>query len=83
MKKSQLTTPAGIDHDFNFLTSIERGLEKAEREASGSGLGAASSDVRTVRKVGAGRYAAAGVTVIPAPKGLSRQKENNTHLSNR
>ncbi|PSN59788.1 hypothetical protein BS50DRAFT_614455 [Corynespora cassiicola Philippines] len=60
VKKSQLATPAGIDHDFNFLTGVERGLEKAEHT----------------------HYAAAGVEVIRAPKGLSRQKENKTRRSN-
>ncbi|KAK4246955.1 hypothetical protein C7999DRAFT_14982 [Corynascus novoguineensis] len=28
----QLKTPAGIDHDYNFLTSIERARERAEKE---------------------------------------------------
>lgn len=29
---AQLTTPAGWDHDYNFLTSIERACERRERE---------------------------------------------------
>ncbi|KAK3941732.1 Box C/D snoRNA protein 1 [Diplogelasinospora grovesii] len=29
---TQLKTPAGIDHDYNFITSIERARERAERE---------------------------------------------------
>jgi hypothetical protein len=66
VKKSQLATPAGIDHDYNFLTSIERGLEKARRAAKG-------------RQASDQHFAVAGVAVIRAPKGLSRQKDNKTH----
>ncbi|KAF2003282.1 hypothetical protein P154DRAFT_520237 [Amniculicola lignicola CBS 123094] len=85
IKKSQLATPAGIDHDFNFLASIERGVERADREVQERGLGA-SDDVRAgPRKgeVGDRQLQAAGVTVIRAPKGLTRQKQNKTHRSSK
>ncbi|KAK7193798.1 hypothetical protein DPSP01_011852 [Paraphaeosphaeria sporulosa] len=81
VKKSQLATPAGIDHDYNFLTGIERGLEKAEKQLQGQGLGSRPDP----RRHGQGRlasdehFAEAGVTVIRAPKGLSRQKDNKSH----
>ncbi|KAL1599751.1 Box C/D snoRNA accumulation [Paraconiothyrium brasiliense] len=81
VKKSQLATPAGIDHDYNFLTGIERGLEKAEKQLEDKGLGSHPDPRRDAK----GRqptdqyFAGAGVTVIRAPKGLSRQKENKTH----
>jgi len=83
IKKSQLVTPAGIDHDFNFITSVERGLERAEREVNGRGLGAAPEVRKEARRgeVSARDFSAAGVTVVRAPKGLSRQKENKTHRS--
>ncbi|EAQ86870.1 hypothetical protein CHGG_08123 [Chaetomium globosum CBS 148.51] len=32
MPLNQLKTPAGIDHDFNFLSSIERARERAEKD---------------------------------------------------
>ncbi|AEO61445.1 hypothetical protein MYCTH_2311603 [Thermothelomyces thermophilus ATCC 42464] len=32
MPLKQLKTPAGVDHDYNFLTSIERARERAEKE---------------------------------------------------
>lgn len=85
MKKSQLATPAGIDHDFNFLTSIERGLEKAERQVQTHSAGS-PSDPRhdaNIRQPSDQHFAMAGVTVIRAPKGLSRQKENKTHRNKR
>ncbi|KAF1841163.1 uncharacterized protein K460DRAFT_371154 [Cucurbitaria berberidis CBS 394.84] len=86
VKKSQLVTPAGIDHDFNFLTGIERNLEKAERTVSATGIGAASDyQPKSKSQQGGTQYArleaAAGVKIIRAPKGLSRQKENKSHPS--
>jgi hypothetical protein len=86
VKKSHLATPAGLDHDFNFLTSIERGLEKAERKVNGEGLGALPPEVRKAarkREVSDRQYAAVGVTVIRAPKGLSRERENGTYLNSK
>lgn len=83
MKKSQLATPAGIDHDYNFLTGIERGIERAEKQVEGGAFGT-PSDPRhdaTARGPTDQQFLAAGVTVIRAPKGLSRQKENKTRRS--
>ncbi|CAO2650756.1 Nn.00g020480.m01.CDS01 [Neocucurbitaria sp. VM-36] len=86
VKKSQLVTPAGIDHDFNFLTGIERNLEKAERTVNATSIGAPSdSQPKSRNQPGGIPYgrleAAAGVKIIRAPKGLSRQKENKSHPS--
>ncbi|KAJ4354415.1 Box C/D snoRNA accumulation [Didymosphaeria variabile] len=81
VKKSQLATPAGIDHDYNFLTGIERGLEKAEKQLEDPGLGSNPDPRRDAkgRQPTDQHFAGAGVTVIRAPKGLSRQKDNKTH----
>ncbi|KAF2197105.1 hypothetical protein GQ43DRAFT_444522 [Delitschia confertaspora ATCC 74209] len=84
VKKSQLSTPAGIDHDFNFITGIERGLDRAEKNVKDRGI--ILNETRAPTKKGEvqrGHYAAAGVNVIKAPKGLSRQKDNTTHRSAR
>lgn len=84
MKKAQLLTPAGIDHDYNFLSGIERDLDKAERIAA-SATAAAPSDGLSNRQRAGVAYAklesAAGVNIIRAPQGLSRQRENKSHLS--
>ncbi|KAF2189472.1 hypothetical protein K469DRAFT_658334 [Zopfia rhizophila CBS 207.26] len=85
VKKSQLATPAGVDHDFNFITSIERGLDRAERDVNARGL-AATNEVRTRPRKGQvtdRHFEAVGVKVIRAPKGLSRQKENTTHRNSK
>ncbi|PVI03834.1 hypothetical protein DM02DRAFT_611954 [Periconia macrospinosa] len=80
VKRSQLETPAGIDHDFNFLTSIERGLQRAERvENTTSGSASALQHGGNRRKISNQQLEAAGVAVIRAPQGLSRQKQNATH----
>ncbi|KAF1831885.1 HIT finger domain-containing protein [Decorospora gaudefroyi] len=84
MKKSQLVTPAGIDHDFNFLSGVERNLEKAEKVASTAFAGAPSEAKSKSQRAGvqfSKLEAAAGVNIIRAPQGLSRQKENKSHLS--
>ncbi|ORY15548.1 hypothetical protein BCR34DRAFT_622784 [Clohesyomyces aquaticus] len=85
VKKSQLATPAGIDHDYNFITSIERGVDRTERAVQERGLGAANAVGTGPRRgeITGYRYDVAGVQVIKAPKGLSRQRENNTHSSSK
>ncbi|KAH7414373.1 hypothetical protein DE146DRAFT_33441 [Phaeosphaeria sp. MPI-PUGE-AT-0046c] len=88
VKKSQLVTPAGIDHDFNFLTGIERDIEKADKGLAENSHGSASTSrswsQSQASQKGQTNYQhleAAGVQVIRAPKGLSRQKENKSHRS--
>jgi hypothetical protein len=83
VKKSDLVTPAGIDHDFNFLTGIERGVEKAERNVEKTAASTVSDPRQGAHSRSATDYqlAATGVSVIRAPKGLSRQKENKTHCT--
>ncbi|KAF2274538.1 uncharacterized protein EI97DRAFT_402100 [Westerdykella ornata] len=92
VKKSQLATPAGIDHDFNFLTGIERKLERVEQEVSQRGIdgtveGEATGNVYFSKSKKAGLHPKdlerAGVTLIQAPKGLSRQRENTSHRNKR
>jgi len=41
---AQLTTPAGWDHDYNFLTSIERACERRERELAAEGTVASARE---------------------------------------
>lgn len=83
MKKSELATPAGIDHDYNFLSGIERDLDKSERSVTEKGIdigpnARSKSDQSQAMDYA---FAAAGVKVIRAPKGMSRSKENKTYRS--
>jgi hypothetical protein len=87
VKKSELVTPAGVDHDFNFLSGIERNLEKAEKKVAGATSAGPPPEGQSIRERAGVPYtrlaAAAGVTIIQAPKGLSRQNENKSHLSSK
>jgi hypothetical protein len=77
-------TPKGIDHDYNFLSGIERGLEKAERVAGTTTEGTPQDGLSNRQREGVnyGKLEqAAGVKIMRAPKGMSRQKENKSHLS--
>lgn len=38
LKRSELVTPAAFDRDFNFISGIERSLERAERDAENRGI---------------------------------------------
>ncbi|KAF2267094.1 hypothetical protein CC78DRAFT_542034 [Lojkania enalia] len=85
IKKSQLATPAGVDHDFNFLTSIERGMERAESDLIERGIAGTGAVQKGWRKgeIIDRRLDAIGVSVIRAPEGLSRHKENKTRKTKR
>jgi hypothetical protein len=81
VKRSQLATPAGIDHDFNFLSGIERDLDRAEK-AVDEKLQSQATPTQPQQTQSLDRQlAAVGIHVIRAPKGLSRQRENKTHRS--
>ncbi|KAI4625341.1 uncharacterized protein J4E87_005188 [Alternaria ethzedia] len=84
IKKSDLVTPRGIDHDYNFLSSIERNLEKAERVAGTTAESTPQDGLSNRERMGV-QYGklenAAGVKIMRAPKGMSRQKENKSHMS--
>lgn len=83
MKKSELATPAGIDHDYNFLSGIERDLEKSDKSMTDRGLdiGLSSKPKGDQSQRMDYQFSAAGVKVVRAPKGMSRAKENKTHRS--
>ncbi|KAJ4243320.1 hypothetical protein NW762_014830 [Fusarium torreyae] len=112
---SKLRTPAGVDHDYNFLHKIERSVERAEkllveergivqeeelrpqtiqevkwkpgrdgrkrkvlvtrvlREAKG----------RTFERFLSQRLKKLNITIMCAPMGMARQKENHTTLNRR
>ncbi|KAG9186546.1 hypothetical protein G6011_09654 [Alternaria panax] len=84
VKKSDLVTPKGIDHDYNFLSGIERNLQKAERVAGATAESTPQDGLSSRQRAGVSysklEYAA-GVKIIQAPKGMSRQKENKSHMS--
>ncbi|MCJ1484834.1 hypothetical protein MMC06_005007 [Schaereria dolodes] len=89
LKRSELATPKGIDHDYNFISGIERKLDSADRDAAFRGVvlheydGAASrrghaKGVEQLRK----EIVDLGVVIRQAPKGMSRSKQNTTKWNN-
>lgn len=82
VKRSRLCTASGIDHDYNFLTGIERAVANADRHADSRGIDL-EHGVSLLRS-GQNLQQALDdsmVKVHRAPKGMSRQKANNTRLS--
>ncbi|KAI9728213.1 MAG: hypothetical protein M1828_004674 [Chrysothrix sp. TS-e1954] len=78
--RSQLATPAGIDHDFNFLTGIERSFDRADRDVDERGIQLESS-IYPVAIDGSNMknaLDASGAILHRAPKGMSRERQNKT-----
>lgn len=86
MKRAELATPKGIDHDYNYLTSIERELDHAEKNAISRGF-MLEEEMRRGKQPAKGetQFNAAiercGVVVAKAPKGMTRSKRNATICS--
>lgn len=84
MKPKELATPKGIDHDYNYLTSIERQLDLAEKDATSRGVvtedGAQPKGHTYVKgeKALENALEKCGVVVSRAPRGMSRSKMNAT-----
>ena len=82
IKRSDLATPSGIDRDYNYLTSIEREFDRAEKEATSRGVLLEPEEKRDGPAKGEANLKAAlekcGAIVARAPKGMSRSKANTT-----
>ncbi|GLA69553.1 hypothetical protein AtubIFM55763_009507 [Aspergillus tubingensis] len=52
LRRSELATESAFDRDFNFITGIERSIERAGRDAENRGIDVASSGVRDLEAVG-------------------------------
>ncbi len=86
VKKSQLVTPAGIDHDYNFLTGVERALDRAGRQNVDMRLhGGGRSSKRLADPIGSlqKRLTWSRVIVDRAPVGMTRQKVNETRWNSK
>ncbi|KAI9821943.1 MAG: hypothetical protein M1827_002525 [Pycnora praestabilis] len=86
VKRSELATPSRIDHDFNFLSNLERQIDSAEKDAESRGIELEQQRARGKKRDGPRKGEAntrsaiqrSGVIVDGAPKGMSRAKNNNT-----
>ncbi|KIW63924.1 hypothetical protein PV04_08888 [Phialophora macrospora] len=79
-KRADLATPASVDQDFNFITSVERSLQRADALGSVKSIGLVPSGLRRDRKT---KFDTAieerGIRLIRAPEGLARNKQNKSH----
>ncbi|KAJ5812773.1 Zinc finger HIT-type [Penicillium robsamsonii] len=105
LKRNELNTESAFDRDFNFITGIERSLERAEREVDNRGIDltggpqADDGNPEGFQHPVAGRKRkhpnqglakgeaaflrgteTAGVRVLRAPKGMSRNTQNGSRL---
>jgi len=87
VKKSQWATPAGVDHDYNYLRSVERSIGDAGQDAQTRGIGVAAPAFKGTAKAWQPDSALMKylnlnrITVDHAPLGMSRQKNNQTRIS--
>lgn len=81
VKKEQLTTASGIDHDYNFLSGVDRVFDKADKDLAERGIGQADQSHRKRWHFDGPlqQYLRANQILIDrAPLGMSRQKANHT-----
>ncbi|RMZ84846.1 hypothetical protein DV737_g1005, partial [Chaetothyriales sp. CBS 132003] len=82
-RRSELATPAGFDRDFNFITGLERGLQRADDVLTERKI-----DLRPAANLRGWRGAVTldnaaeerGVSLVRAPLGLSRRSENKSKV---
>ncbi|KAG9561476.1 hypothetical protein KCU86_g11903, partial [Aureobasidium melanogenum] len=86
VSKSTLQTAGGIDRDYNFLSGLERNLDRADKETSERGVALDGKGKPVFQKRwhdnGAlGKYLREhGIVVHKAPIGMARQKANQTRF---
>ncbi|KIW13164.1 hypothetical protein PV08_08351 [Exophiala spinifera] len=82
-KRAELATPSSIDQDFNFITSVERSLQRADETAHDKGIDLAPSGVGRngpdIKRKFDAEVEERGIRLIRAPAGLSRNKQNKSH----
>ena len=83
VKRDQLATASGIDHDYNFLSGVERVFDRADKDREVRGIGEVDTGTRK-RWNNHGplqKYLRQNnIFVDRAPLGMSRQKANTTRL---
>ena len=87
MKKSEWATPSGIDRDYNYLKCVERTIDDANQNAHGRGIGIEAHSSKTAARAWypgstLNRYLARNRIIVQhAPRGMSRQKLNQTRAT--
>lgn len=82
IKKNQLVTPSGVDHDFNFISGIEQSRDRKGEHLQGRSIqDAQSRSARLSQPAFRNRLQLARVNIEYAPLGMSRQKLNRTSFA--
>ncbi|KAI9753401.1 MAG: hypothetical protein M4579_005173 [Chaenotheca gracillima] len=85
LRRAQLATPNAIDQDYNYLSGLERHVESVERRLDERGIVEADARTGSKQRFRKGELNVlqaierCGVVVEKAPRGMQRQKSNNTH----
>lgn len=82
-KRADLATPASVDQDFNFITSVERSLQHADDLVLNKGIDLTPSGISRRGHEQKRKFETEvedrRIHLIRAPKGLSRNKQNKSH----
>jgi HIT zinc finger len=85
-KRNELATPASVDQDYNFITSVERSVARAGDEAAERGIKLNTDEgqevVRGQRRTNI-EIANSEAIVLKAPEGMSRNKQNKSRWNMR
>ncbi|CAK1358046.1 Box C/D snoRNA protein 1 [Cercospora beticola] len=90
IKRSQLATPVGIDRDYNYLKSVERSIDVANRDSEVRGVDVVER--AATRSIARARHPESNLSkyldenrieVQNAPEGMSRRKANQTRSTKR
>ncbi|GIZ41727.1 hypothetical protein CKM354_000502300 [Cercospora kikuchii] len=90
IKRSQLATPIGIDRDYNYLKSVERSIDVANRDSEARGVDVVER--AATRSIARARHPESNLSkyldenrieIQNAPEGMSRRKANQTRSTKR
>ncbi|PPJ51742.1 hypothetical protein CBER1_08207 [Cercospora berteroae] len=90
IKRSQLATPVGIDRDYNYLKSVERSIDVANRDSEARGVDVVER--AATRSIARARHPESNLSkyldenrieIQNAPEGMSRRKANQTRSTKR
>jgi HIT zinc finger len=82
-KRSELATESSVDKDFNFITSLERGVKKAGEDVTEKRIDLRPALMQGNHKGNIGLERAAeerGMRLVRAPLGLSKRKDNKSKV---
>ena len=84
IKKSQLETPSGFDHDYNFLSGLMGKVSRGDEHLENRDIEGQEGDPAPRRN---GKFwdsvREIGLAISQAPVGMSRQRANRSRWGNR